>query len=251
MTNNYYRPQSLKEATLLLNEPNTIPLAGGTYINTKFRGQFNVVDLQNLGMDKIVVQNNKFEVGATTKLQQLLLNEQIPIYFKNAIKLEAPLNIRNSASLGGLLFTCDGCSPIATSLLALNATIILEPKREEIPISNFFTIRSNFPKGHLIASVTFPVNMKFCFTHVARTPFDRPFVCTALAKWDGGRTRLAIGGFGAQPLLVIDGQISDDISSAACSAFSNAEDEWASADYRSDIAGILSRRCLDIIDSGT
>ena len=247
----YYRPQSVSEALLLLSKPNTIPLAGGTYINIKFRGNYDVVDLQNLGLDNIVVKNKKIEIGSTIKLQQLFQNKQIPELFRTAIKLEAPLNIRNSASLGGLLITCDGRSPVATSLMAFDASIILESNHEEILISDFFTFRSNFPRERLITNIILPFDQPFSFAHVARTPFDRPIVCAALSTWTNGRTRLALGGYGVQPLLVIDGAISDDIAAAARSSYSNAEDEWASAEYRSEMADVLSRKCISIINSGT
>jgi CO/xanthine dehydrogenase FAD-binding subunit len=232
-----------------LKNPNTIPLAGGTYINTKFRGIYNVVDLQNLGLDSIVVQNKKLEIGSTTKLQKLYQNKHIPDHFRTAIKLEAPLNFRNSASLGGLLLRCNGRSPIATSLLALNAMIVIEPGHNEFLLSDFFSLRSNFPKESIITSITLPENQHFCFNYVARTPVDLPIVCVALSTWKNGRTRLALGGYGIQPLLVVDGDISDDISTAAYSAYSNAEDEWASAEYRSNMARVLSRRCLSTIIS--
>jgi len=245
---NYYRPQSLSEALVLLKNPNTIPLAGGTYINTKLRGRCNVVDLQNLSLDKLVVQNKKIEIGSTTKLQELYLHKHMPDHFRTALKLEAPLNIRNSASLGGLLLTCNGRSPVATSLLALDALIILEPNHNEILLSDFFSLRSNFPKESIITSIILPEDQRFCFTYVARTSFDQPIVCAALSTRKNGRARLALGGYGIQPLLVVDGDISDDISEAAFSAYSRAEDEWASAEYRSDMAKVLSKRCLSIIN---
>jgi len=246
---NYYRPQSLTEALVLLKNPNTIPLAGGTYINTKLRGLYDLVDLQNLSLDKLLVQNKNIEIGSTVKLEQLYKSKNIPDHFRTAIKLEAPLNIRNSASIGGLLLTCNGRSPVATSLLSLDAMVTLEPDHKEILLSDFFSMRSNFPKGSLITSIMVPADQRFCFNYVARTPFDQPIVCAALSIRITGRTRLALGGFGILPLLVVDGDISDDISSAAFSAYSNAKDEWASAEYRSDMAKVLSRRCLTTVNS--
>jgi len=246
---NYYRPQSLSEALILLKNPNTIPLAGGTYINTKLRGRHNVVDLQDLGLNKIVVQNKKIQIGSTTKLQHLWLHKKIPDHFRTALKLEAPLNLRNSASLGGLLLTCNGRSPVATSLLALDAILILEPTHIEILLTDFFSLRSNFPKESLITSIILPEDQRFCFNYVARTPFDQPIVCAALSTRKNGRSRLALGGYGIQPLLVVDGDISDDISAAAFSAYSRAEDEWASAEYRSDMAKVLSQRCRSKFNS--
>jgi len=241
---NYYRPQALSEALELLKKPNTIPLAGGTYINTKLRGNFNLVDLQNLGLNDFKVRNNKIAIGSTTKLQHLWQNNHIPDHFRTAIKLEAPLNIRNLASIGGLLLTCNGRSPIATSLLALDAFLVLEPDHKEYSLTDFFELRSNFPNGSIITSITFSENPHFCYAHLARTPSDQPIVCAALSTWKNGRTRLALGGFGKQPLLVADGDILDDIATAAFSAFTHAQDDWASAEYRSEMARILTKRCI-------
>lgn len=245
----YYRPQSLIEALRLLNTPKTIPLAGGTFINSNFRGQYNLIDLQSVGLEKIIIRNKKIEVGSTAKLQQLFLSETLPDPLRIAIQLEAPLNVRNSASIGGLLRTCDGRSPVATSLLALDAKIILEPNHEELLMANFFATRSNFPQGSLITAIILPIEQFFSFAHVARTPLDRPVVCAALSTWANGRTRLALGGFGNQPILVADGQILDDFAAAARSAYSDAEDDWASAEYRSEMAGVLSNKCLTQINS--
>ena len=245
---NYYRPQSLEEALALLKNPNAIPLAGGTYINAIKRDhQYDLVDLQNLGLDKIYVKNKKIEIGSTVKLEQLGLSKNIPNHLRTAIKLEAPLNIRNSASVGGLLFACKGRSPVATSLLALDAMVILEPNHKEFLLSDFFSLRSDFPKGSIVTSIILPDDQRFTFNFVARTPFDLPIVCAALATRKNGRARLALGGYGNHPMLVIDGDISDDISAAAFSAYSDAEDEWASAEYRSDMAKVLSNRCLAIL----
>jgi CO/xanthine dehydrogenase FAD-binding subunit len=133
--------------------------------------------------------------------------------------------------------------------LALDAYVIQEPNHKEFSLSEFFSLRSNFPKESIISSIIFPENQHFCFTYVARTPVDLPIVCAALSTWNNGRVRLVIGGYGTQPLLVADGDISDDISSAAYSAYSNAQDEWASAEYRSEMAKVLSRRCLSILNS--
>jgi hypothetical protein len=55
---------------------------------------------------------------------------------------------------------------------------------------------------------------------------------------------VALGGYGAAPLLAFDGSEADGAEVAAQSAYSQAGDEWASAEYRMEIAGILARRCI-------
>jgi CO/xanthine dehydrogenase FAD-binding subunit len=43
----------------------------------------------------------------------------------------------------------------------------------------------------------------------------------------------------------MDGPEAGGIENAARNAYSQAGDQWASADYREEIAGILARRCLE------
>ena len=58
---------------------------------------------------------------------------------------------------------------------------------------------------------------------------------------------MALGGYGGVPLMVFDGTEPSGIKTAAEDAFSTAEDEWASAEYRKSAAGILVERCFSRI----
>ena len=75
---------------------------------------------------------------------------------------------------------------------------------------------------------------------------DKPIVCAALAQWNSGRTRLALGGYGSRPMLGMDGSESDAVDVAARNAFHEATDEWGSAEYRMDVAPTLAKRCLEV-----
>jgi CO/xanthine dehydrogenase FAD-binding subunit len=46
------------------------------------------------------------------------------------------------------------------------------------------------------------------------------------------------------PALVLDGSEDSAADAAAASAYSQAGDQWASAEYRSQTAQTLTRRCL-------
>jgi len=50
-------------------------------------------------------------------------------------------------------------------------------------------------------------------------------------------------------LLAMDGTESVGLEAAARNAFNDANDNWATAEYRQEIAGILVNRCLATIDS--
>lgn len=245
MITTYHRPQTLDEALTLLSQPNVVPLGGGTLLSHPAPDPVSVIDLQRLGLDSLTRKGNNFEIGATVTLQQLLESEHCPEALKTAIKLEAPLNLRNSATVAGAVVTGDGRSSFATSLLALDAklTIIVNRQPQIVNFGEFLPLR---PRG-LITHIVIPLHAKFAFEYVSKTPSDKPIVCAALAQWSGGRTRLALGGWGKSPTLAMDGTEAEGVEAAARNACHEAVDEWASAEYRADVASTLARRCLEQI----
>jgi len=255
MITTYHRPRTLDEALTLLTQPNTLPLGGGTFLSRPQADSVEVVDLQALGFDTVKKNGNNLEVGATATLQQLMENENCPDALKQALKLEAPLNIRNAATVAGTIVASDGRSTFVTALLALDAKLtIVNPKSEIVNLGDYLPLR---PRG-LITSIVIPLNVKIAFEFVSRTPADKPIVCAALAQWNSGRTRLALGGYGKSPLLAMDGgphpspspsgrgTEGEGVEAAARNAYHEAKDDWASAEYRQDVAATLAKRCLEI-----
>jgi CO/xanthine dehydrogenase FAD-binding subunit len=249
MITEYKRPTDLQEALELLSLPNARPLGGGTVLAHNSDGDITVVDLQALGLNKILITGNKLAIGATTTLSQLNDSPHTLPDMAVSIRLETPLNLRNMGTVAGTLVTCDGRSPFATVMLALDAKLTLESKAsspEIVGIGDFLAMRSQYAKK-LITRIEIPLNVKLAFENVARTPVDRPIVCTALAQWPSGRTRLALGGWGNTPVLAMDGNEPGGVEAAAKNAYDEAGDQWASAVYRREIAAVLSQRCLEKI----
>ncbi len=289
MITHVHRPQTLEQALELLSHPNIVPLGGGTLLSrpsTLRQAQGNaslgagprtdsveVVDLQALGLNRIKKQGNnpstgspvpaalaqagqRLEIGASATLQQLLEDENCSAALRPGLKLEAPLNIRNAATIAGTIVACDGRSAFVTALLALDAKLeqaMLDNSKIEYRASNIGDYLPLRPRG-LIIAVTIPLSVKIAFDYVSRTPADKPLVCLALAQWPSGRTRLAVGGYGEAPMLAMDGTESAAASdyvlrstqAAARNAFHEAADEWASAEFRMDVAATLAKRCLSV-----
>jgi CO/xanthine dehydrogenase FAD-binding subunit len=251
----YHRPATLEEALTLLARPNTRPLGGGTVLSHPGDESFAVVDLQALGLNKIHKSGDHLEIGATVTLQTLLESPHTPAALKAAIKLETPLNLRNMGTVAGTLVTCDGRSPFAAVMLALDAKItVVSAESSVVSLGDFLPLRvgaDNIPagggvrQGSLITLLKIPLLTKLAFETVARTLDDKPIICAALAQWPSGRTRLVIGGWGSSPSLALDGNDASGIEEAARNAAHDAADGWASAEYRSDVAAVLAKRCLD------
>jgi CO/xanthine dehydrogenase FAD-binding subunit len=245
MIKEYHRPRTLDEAMQLLSrpEPVTLPLGGGSFLNRPSSAAVAVVDLQALGLNVIQRRGNFIEFGATVTLETLLAQD-LPPALVRAIQHEATYNLRQVATVAGTLVAAGGRSPFTTALLALDAQLTLMPAEEQMSLGDLLPVRGERLRGRLITQVALPLNTGLAYEYVARTPADLPVVCVAAAQWPSGRTRLALGGYGNAPLLAMDGPEPGGVEEAAQDVYSQAGDEWATAEYRREMAVILARRCL-------
>ncbi len=253
MIDEYYRPKTLTEALEILQKkaPAAKILAGGTSLR-KWRGQnLAVVDLQGLGLDQIESRQTDIVLGAMVTLDQLARLATISNALRKAIELQATFNQRQLATIAGSLVAADGQSTLATAMLALNARFRLFPSQNELTYGEVLAFGNEAIMGQIITEVVIPTQVQLAFEYVGRTPADLPLVCVALARWNSGRIRLALGGWGKAPLLVLDGSGREAAPLAARSAYSQAGDEWASAAYRAEMAALLAKRCLDELDHST
>lgn len=247
MITEYHRPDTIEEALRLLGrkEVKTLPLGGGSVLNAPNPEQYAVVDLQALGLDRIEIKGNTLVAGATATLQALLDTPDLPAALYQAILLEATYNLRQVATLAGTLVSAGGRSPLATVFLALDAQVTLLPGEEQMGAGELLLTRRERLPGRLITNIALPLNLRLAYHYVARTPADQPLVCAAAARWSSGRTRLALGGYGETPLLALDGPEAGGAAEAARNAYFDAGDQWASAEYRREVASTLAQRCLD------
>ena len=245
----YHRPETIERALELLARPspNTLPLGGGSVLNAPSEQDYDVIDLQLLNLHKISKKGSTLQIGATASLQTMLDNPHLPTALGDAIQHEAAYNIRQVATVAGALVSADGRSPLAAAFLALDAKLTFLPEDEIISYGDLLPLRAERLPKRLITQITIPLQTNLIYEYVARSPADLPIVCVALAQWSSGRTRLVLGGYGIAPVLAMDGGQTDGLIPAVDNAFSHAVDEWASAEYRLDIAKTLVKRSLDQI----
>lgn len=243
MTNVYERPKNLQQALELFNN-NFTPIYSYYSMDSLENGNC-LMDMQDCGLDQIKLSGNDLSVGATAKLSDVLDHPECPSALKTAIKLEEQENRRNMISLLECAIKADGNSPVATVLSALDAHLVAASDNTKIPLSDQLLTKG---RG-LFSAIIIPIDVITSFQTIKSTPADRPLVSAALTKWTTGRVRLVLGGTGHTPTLVVDGKGADGIEKAAESAYVDAGDFKASKEYRSEMAKLLTTRCIAEINN--
>ena len=242
----YYRPKNIAETLSLLSKTqiNTVLMGGGTAIDRYSTEPLAVLDLQDVGLSSIQVHGSVLEIGATATLQTLFEYPQIQEALKSSIYHEATQNLRQVATAAGTLIAADGRSPFTTAMYALDAALTIIPDEEQISLGELLTLGKKSLTKRLITRITIPLNVRLAYEYVARTPADLPIVCAAVAVWPSGRTRVVLGGYGEEPILAMDGPGGGGAKIAARDAYSHSDDQWATAEYRQEMAKVLVKRGL-------
>jgi CO/xanthine dehydrogenase FAD-binding subunit len=250
MIGEYLRPNSVDEAVRLLSEAEKVrrPLGGGTSLSRQQAGNFDVVDLQTAGLDDID-EGAQGVVGSMVRLDTLMAQPMVHAEIKRAIQIDASENIRNMATLGGWLVSSDGRSIVTTSLLALDANLTWAPGNVQVRLGDWLPVRAQNQPGLLLTEVAWQTASQLAFEYVARSPKDRPVMVVAVARWGSGRTRVALGGYGQAPIIAMDGMGSTGVDIASRDACFEAEDQWASAQYRREVAAKLALRCVERLEA--
>jgi CO/xanthine dehydrogenase FAD-binding subunit len=242
MIKEYIRPDSLEEALQLLQKKlDSRPIAGGSELS-QAKDEYSVVDLQNCGLDYIRSTSTHVQIGSMTRLESIRNHFGEFAGMGNALAIEAARNVREQATIGGTLFATTGRSPLLTCLLGLDAELVWEPASTHVRLGSWLAESRSIRFGRLLKEIVLDTNVLSCFSAVGRSPLDTPVICTQLTIWSTNRMRLVIGGFGKTPTLILDGSIHDDLDVAIESALNESHDEWASSEYRIDVAKKLAKR---------
>lgn len=121
----YVCPGSLEEAWELNQKKNNRIVAGNMWLRLG-KGSFGkIIDLSGLGLDKIEDSGNELKIGAMVTLRELeenpLINELTGGEMKNALKYIVGTQFRNTATVGGSVYSRFGFSDVGNIFMALDA----------------------------------------------------------------------------------------------------------------------------------
>lgn len=241
----YHKPTSVPEALALLarTDVNLVPLAGGTRLVGALEtrtapGVDGVVDLGGLPLHHIrtaVVDGVPYlSIGALATLTAVCEHGGAASLagglLVQAAQGEGPVNLRNQATVGGVIAAAEPDSEFYAALLALGARVVTVSTAGETvtPLAALAAI-----DGLVTAVLLDEAVETGAIARVARTPADRPIVA-AVAVRHGAATRVALCGVAARPVL--DGAPLDP-----------PDDYKGSATYRRSMVTVLTERSLAML----
>ena len=123
----YYRVKSLAEAYELNQKKSNVVLGGMMWLKLQHRTVGGVIDLTDLGLDRITETDEAFTIGAMVSLRDLEQHEGLGTYLGEALHESlrhiVGVQFRNVATVGGSIFGRFGFSDVLTLFLALDAKV--------------------------------------------------------------------------------------------------------------------------------
>ena len=274
----YVKVKSLEEASALAKEKGdkAVLMAGGTdvilLVHAKAIPADTVIDIKEIpGLDQIEYKEGEgMYIGSLVKLYDIqesdIVKEKMPA-LSDAARYVASPQIRRKGTMVGNICNASPSADTASILVAMNAVVKVYSVdgEKEIPIDDFFkgVKKTALVPGDVVTGLFIPALQKnegsAYFKHSVRKAMDLAIIgVAAKVKMDGDKiaeARVCMGGVGITPLrakkaeeLLVGKEITDDVleqaGEAAASEAKPISDVRASAEYRTDMVRVYTKRAV-------
>ena len=191
----FQRVSSLEEAYKLVKEsPRNKIVAGGLWLKKGNAEADILIDLSQLGLDKIEDKKDYIEIGAMVTQRQFEQSKLVPDMAKDAVRSIMGPAFRNIATIGGSVFGKFGFSDVITGLLGYQVELVFY--REATMSLLDYVKKPGFYDGILTHVRIYKENLKGFFKKVGITALDYPILNIAVTK--GKEYRVVVG---SRPLV--------------------------------------------------
>jgi len=275
----FYNPEDANAVVELLDkhEDSALIVAGGTFLHGLVsRGLLSGIDalinIQKLGLSEIDISNDKIDIGATTIFAQLQacqdVQEQAWLGAVKDAMAYPPVQIMNSATIGGSMASSCPFFDLPTSLLALDGSVRVHGASgdRDIPLQDFFTglFENAMESNEFVTGISIPVpagsttsafmkletnaNDLAILNLAVRMDLNDAGVCEQASVFVGG-------GVGETPVrspsaeaaltgVAPDDTVIDKAGQAVLADVDPLSDHRASAEYRRAMCKVLLQRAL-------
>ncbi|MCK5822623.1 MAG: FAD binding domain-containing protein [Bacteroidales bacterium] len=252
----YKKPKTIEEAySILTTKENSQIIGGGAYMRLSKKHIGTAVDLSNLKLDFITETENYIEIGATTTLRELEINDITNKYFNGiiskSIKNIVGVQLRNIATVGGSIAGKFGFSDLIAALSVLDSKVILY-KTGAVNLLDFINKKHNDVIEKIIITKN---NLNADFQSIRNTKTDYAILNVAVSKHNNNFYKIAVG---ARPGIAICADKAESFLKTVDFSKENAEKAGliaseeikftsnfrASAEYRQELCKTLVSRAI-------
>ena len=239
----YVRAQSLEEAWELNQNKRNRILGGMMWLRLGRNSVNTVIDLCDLGLDKIEETDEAFSIGAMVTLRDIEVHESLNACFSNAIanavKDIVGVQFRNMATVGGSIWGRFGFSYVLTVFLALDSYVELY-KGGIIPLEQFAQMKAD--NDILVRLIVKKTPCKVVYSSVRNQRTDFPVLACAVARMNG-EYRASIGARPSRATLVCNANAEGFAAYVAENAPTQGNMR-GSAEYRTHLIKVLVERSM-------
>ena len=254
----YVRATSLEEALDAIAQPDAKAIAGGQslipVLKLRIARPKRVVDIERIGLDQIEQREGELAVGALVTWDRLSRAEEVArpalAALVDCARHVGDLQVRNRGTIGGSLVHADPASDLPAVVLALGARLVLRSRDGERTVdANEFLVgpfTTALAPGELLSEIVLPVPERRSGSAYVKVEHPASGFAlagaAALVAADGGR-RVAVTGVAARATL-----LPEDGSVEGLEVYG---DRFAPEPYRRHLAGVVTRRALELAASRT
>ncbi len=275
----FHAPESVEQASALLAaNPQARVLAGGTDLIVQLRSRrfvpSDVVDIKRIaGMNGVRVEGGGFVIGAATPCTALKDNKALAAAWPGVVEaanLIGSVQVRNRATMAGNLCNASPAADSVPALVAAGATCVIAGPggSREVPVETVTTGagKTSLAPGEFVVEIKLPARPAgggdAYLRSIPRTEMDIAVVGAGAALvFDGSgactSARIAVGAVAPTVLLVeaagaalVGGKLDDAalerMAEAVRAACKPIDDKRGTVAYRTDMAGVLARRVVEI-----
>ena len=241
---NYVIAQTLDEAYALNAKKSTVIVAGNMWLRMCGMRRQTALDLSALGLDYVKEDEQGFTIGAMTTLRTMethpALNAAFGGVFARALEPIVGTQFRNSATVGGSVFSRFGFSDVSTLLLAMGAKVVTHA-RGEVPLDEFQKEKWD---RDILTAIRIEKGRSAAIESVRLSKTDIPvLVCAASADERG--VRVALGSRPARAMIVAEDAKPEELDYMRMAAdIPMGTNARASEAYRRKVAPVLMERAV-------
>lgn len=240
----YVRAQSLEEAWQLNQSRMNRIMGGMLWMRLGTYGVNTMIDLCDLGLDKIEENDEEFSIGAMATLRDIEMHEGLFSYTKgavrNAVKDIVGVQFRNMATVGGSIWSRFGFSDVLTVFLSLDTYVELY-KGGIIPLEEFSRMKAD--NDILVRIIVKKTPCEVSYTAMRNQSTDFPVLCCAVSVLNG-EMRAVIGARPARAIIVRneENKSIDEFCGYVAENTSTGSNMRGSAEYRKHLIKVLVKR---------